>query len=166
MCPDCGEALTADQPRPASPLALTAEQRHDIVEYSLSDWTCPKADELSKQLALSRIAFEWDGTTLHVPGAHEAEVDELIDVLDGANDAELTVDDAYELAEEPDVVEYEFTDWTFDQREQLVASLRDMELEFEWDGVVLAVNGENEATVDGLVVRIDPTFPVDDEPDA
>ena len=105
-CPDCHAALPftgapprlsvpepaddgSQDPRPESPLAIRDDQRHDIVEYALADWTWPKAKELSTELERSRIAYEWDGTTLRVPGAHETEVDELVDILDGANDAEF-----------------------------------------------------------------------------
>jgi hypothetical protein len=88
--PELTDDFTDDERRhPESPVAIRDDQRHDIVEYALADWTWPKAKELSTELERSRIAYEWDGTTLRVPGAHETEVDELIDILDGANDADL-----------------------------------------------------------------------------
>lgn len=156
-CPDCGVALGPEPPGPAE------RERHDVVEYDLSDWTEPKARELMSQLNLSNITFAWTGKTLHVPGAHEAEVDEFVDVLDDANDADLVDDGRYELAEEPDVVEYEFPEWTVEQRNELTDRLRAMDIEVTWNGAVLSVWGEDESAVDSVVLRVDPDFPVDDE---
>lgn len=138
-CADCDADLSHDPPS-------MVESRHDIVEYDLANWVSEQYTELNEQLDLSRIVYRWRGTTLEVPGAHEAAVDELIDAID-----ELpTV--------EPDV-EYEFGDWTPAQCDDLISRVHEAGIPCTWDGLTLAVAESDEAAVDALVLEVDPTFP-------
>ena len=66
------------------PALVASSDRHDIVSYDLSEWSPAQRRELSEQLQLDHIVYEWSGTELRAPGAHEADVDALIDVLDEA----------------------------------------------------------------------------------
>ena len=144
-CPDCGVALVASLPEePETPMR---SDRHDIVEYDLAAWSNEQRDELVEQLGIEHIVHEWSGSNLQIPGAAEAKVDELIDAID-------------ELVNIPDDVEYEFAEWTSEQRDELVARLQARDLVFRWDGLTLGISAADEAVVDGVVLEIDPTFPI------
>jgi len=140
---------TADVP-PDDVVEAPVEERHDIVEYDLSDWRVEQGNALMEQLEIEHIPNQWVGRHLTVPGGHEAKVDELIDLFDDA------------FSRGPDDVEYEFPDWTPQQRQQLVDRLLALEVGCTWDGNLLAIAAADEATVDAEVVKIDPTFPVGD----
>jgi len=148
------QRVLEDEPVPdgADPEA-TSSDRHDVVTYDLADWTPEQRMEVDEQLGLSEVPHEWVGGHLHVPGAHEALVDELVDVIDDAD--ELAFPGRTEVE-----VEYEFGEWTPQQRDDLVAQLQAAEVPFGWDGVNLGVRAADEATVDDVVAAIDPDFPL------
>jgi hypothetical protein len=138
----------AAEPKP-EPDVETVVERRDVVEYDLSEWSQEQVDELSSQLAIGHVAHEWSRGHLHVPGAHEAAVDDLVDAID-------------ELDDVPDDVQYEFQEWTPQQCEQLVTRLVELGIACVWDGYLLGIGAADEAAVDAEVLKIDPTFPVTD----
>ncbi|MCU1487542.1 MAG: hypothetical protein JWN67_4288 [Actinomycetia bacterium] len=127
------------------------EERHDMVEYDLSDWRLEQGTALVEQLEIEHIPNQWVGRHLTVPGAHEAKVDELVDLFDALPD-EAPADD----------VEYVFEEWTPQQCQQLVDRLLELDIACTWDGYLLSVGEADEATVDAEVLKIDPSFPVGD----
>jgi RNA polymerase subunit RPABC4/transcription elongation factor Spt4 len=161
-CPECGRdvAFSAGAATGVAPLVDSLDvdgepavvedagsTRHDTVEYDLADWDEVRRVELTRQLDLSRLTHLWRGSVLVVPGAHEAEVDELVDAIDG-------------LDEDAPAIEYELPAWTIEQCDELVRRLQAADLAFDWDGCVLAVDPSLEHTVDGIVRSIDPAFPL------
>ena len=138
-CPDCGIELTHDR-------GAVRSERHDVVEYDLSEWDDEQRFEITRQLDLLRIAHEWHLGELRVPGGHEAEIDEMIDALDGFD-------------RDAPAVEYELPEWTIEQCDELVRRLQEAGLSFDWDGCVLGVAPQDETTADAIVRAIDPTFP-------
>jgi hypothetical protein len=151
-CDDCGVPLSTQPPEPepgAEPEVEATSERHDVVEYDLSDWRDDQVSALVEQLELEHITHEWKGSHLKVPGASEANVDGLIDLFD-------------ELPDEaaPDDVQYEFQEWTPEQCQQLVEQLLALDIACVWDGYLLSIAAADEATVDAEVLKIDPTFPM------
>jgi hypothetical protein len=151
-CDDCGVPLSLDRPQAdRTSDEVIASDRHDVVEYDLSDWRPEQVSALVEQLEIEHMTHEWVGHRLKVPGAHEAKVDELVDLFDALPD-EAPADD----------VQYEFQDWTPQQCQQLVDRLLELDIACLWDGYLLSVGEADEATVDAEVLKIDPTFPVND----
>jgi uncharacterized RDD family membrane protein YckC len=94
-CADCDVELVDELPALPPRRRLDAEPG-DAIEYELADWRDDERDGLTLLLQVSEVPFTWVGTVLTVPPAAEAEVDALVDEIDGG--ADLSPDDAWDAA--------------------------------------------------------------------
>ncbi|MCU1487540.1 MAG: hypothetical protein JWN67_4286 [Actinomycetia bacterium] len=90
-CPDCDVELV-DELSPPPPRRRLDAEPGDAVEYELGDWRDDQRDGLTLLLQVSEVPFAWEGTVVTVPPSAEAEVDALVDEIDGG--ADLSLDEA------------------------------------------------------------------------
>ena len=88
-CADCRVPLTDERPPPR----VEPEVDHGQVEYDLEDWTAQQRAALELVMVGRDLPHGWDGAHLLVPRVREAEVDEIVDELDGEAPGENSIED-------------------------------------------------------------------------
>jgi hypothetical protein len=78
-CADCGVELVPEDPV----TDLRVEEGHDLLVYEFEDWPEDQLAALELLLDGEGIPHSWEGTNLSVADAQEAEVDRLIDIVEG-----------------------------------------------------------------------------------
>jgi len=112
------------------------------IAYDLSDWTDARLAELGRRLDARGIPHDFDGPELVVDPAHEDEVDRLLTA---------TPPSTAGADGEHGEVSYDCSPWAGETRRLLGALLETRDIPHAWEGTVLVVRAEHEATVDELV---------------
>jgi uncharacterized RDD family membrane protein YckC len=87
-CVDCDLELVDELPPLPVRRRLDVEPG-DAVDYDLGDWRDDQRDGLTLLLRVSEVPFSWAGPVLTVPPSAEAEVDALVDEIDGGADLSI-----------------------------------------------------------------------------
>jgi len=151
------------------------------VNYDLSSWTFDQQADLASELADLDIPHTWEGTELVVPEHLEGRVDDVIaeveqrlgirydDTGPTARAALLGEDgplpDAVALTDDDAATEYLLDDWDDDDRAALTRALTRQGHPFRWEGSLLLVRTEDEATVESLLDLVEAGDDVELEPD-
>lgn len=159
-CADCLVPLV-DQP----PLGVEdiGDEEGEQVAYEYDDVDANERFRIDRALADRGIVHAWDATTLLVAPYDEAEVDELLDKVEGPHD----IDDAL-LDEDAEQLVYDIGDWDADRRAELDGLLETAAIPhaFDEDGD-LVVLGADEERVDAIIDDVefpDQLDPTGDEP--
>lgn len=106
-CNDCRVPLSAERPPPRARRRVE-QGDHEQLTYDLSEWTEDQRGALDLMLGGAEIPYGWDGSRLLVPHLREADVDDLIEVIEQGevveDVAELAVEaGSHEDADQPDL---------------------------------------------------------------
>jgi hypothetical protein len=104
QCADCLVPLQAE-PGQATGSPSLAETDHEILVYELDQWEPGRRTQVEAVLAGAGVPFQWEGTDLLVPAAHEAKVDDLLDQVEfpdalpdeGEGDEEIDDEAVYQV---------------------------------------------------------------------
>jgi hypothetical protein len=120
------------------------------VVYDLDDWSEIERGAVTDRLREAGIPHGWEATSLHVAEADEAAVENILDIVEGENEAEadLTLDAAQ------DQVAYDLSDWDDDRLAALVDELDAAGIVHGWDEDELFVYAADEQAIDELLDRV------------
>jgi hypothetical protein len=136
-----GEAVAGGEP--------DADDATDVeVVYELDDWSEIERGAVADRLREAGIPHGWDGTSLHVAEADEAAVENILDIVEGDNEAALTLDTVR------DQVAYDLSDWDDDRLTALVDEFDAAGIAHGWDDDELFVYAADEQAVDELLDRV------------
>ena len=145
------------------------------VFYDLSEWDFDQQAELASALAEVEIPHGWEGSELVVPEEFEQATDAVFadveqrlemvgkgvpdDVDDLGNDFEDSDADAAvvarELTDDMTLTEYDLDEWEQLERSLVTDSLVAANIPHRWDGNVLLVPTEDEASVDAVLDEVE-----------
>jgi hypothetical protein len=120
------------------------------VHYDVSGWSIDQRAELSEALAEADLAHVWEGEEVVVPEELEAEVDALFERLEA-----VLGPFPVPLDPEDPGVEYGLDEWPAPDRQTLAQALVESEIPHRWDGSMLIVATDAEASVDDLLDGIE-----------
>src|SRR4029450_5416030 len=137
-----------DEPEPdadAEPgREAAADAASDVeVVYDLDDWSEIERGAVSDRLREAGIPHGWQGSALHVADADEAARENILDIVEGENEADLTLDAAQ------DQVAYDLSDWDDDRLTALVDELDAAGIAHGWDEDELFVYAADEQAAGG-----------------
>jgi hypothetical protein len=138
--PDAG-AVPGGEPGPDATAGIE-------VVYELDDWSEIERSAVTDRLREAGIPHGWDATSLHVAEADEAAVENILDIVEGDNEAALTLDG------EQDQVAYDLSDWADDRLTALVDELDAARIAHGWDEDELFVYAVDEQAADELIDRV------------
>lgn len=138
--PDAG-AVPGGEPGPDATAGIE-------VVYELDDWSEIERSAVTDRLREAGIPHGWDATSLHVADADEAAVENILDIVEGDNEAALTLDG------EQDQVAYDLSDWDDDRLTALVDELDAARIAHGWDEDELFVYAADEQAADELLDRV------------
>ena len=132
-----------DEPEPEREAGREPRGEDDDVDdaevvYELDDWSEIERSAATDRLREAGIPHGWEGTSLHVAAVDEAAVDNILDIVEGDNDAAPALDS------DQDQVAYDLSDWDDDE---------------------LFVHAVDEQTVDELLDRVAHPHELPAEPD-
>jgi hypothetical protein len=119
------------------------------VVYDLDDWSEIERGAVTDRLREAGIPHGWEATSLHVAGADEAAVENILDIVEGENEADAETLDAAQ-----DQVAYDLSDWEEDRLATLVDELDAARIAHGWDEDELFVYAADEQAVDELLDRV------------
>jgi hypothetical protein len=142
-----------DEPEPEADAAATGGPHTDDgadteVVYELDDWSEIERGAVTDRLREAGIPHGWEATSLHVSGADEAAVENILDIVEGDHEAALTLDT------QQDQVAYDLSDWDDDRLTALVDELDAAGIAHGWDEDELFVYATEEQAVDELLDRV------------
>jgi hypothetical protein len=142
-----------DEPEPDADVEpgreAEADEAGDVeVVYDLDDWSEIERGAVTDRLREAGIPHGWQGSVLHVAEADEAAVENILDIVEGENEAALTLDAAQ------DQVAYDLSDWDDDRLTALVDELDAAGIAHGWDEDELFVYAADEQAADELLDRV------------
>jgi hypothetical protein len=142
-----------DEPEPEADAAATGGPHTDDgadteVVYELDDWSEIERGAVTDRLREAGIPHGWEATSLHVSGADEAAVENILDIVEGDHESALTLDT------QQDQVAYDLSDWDDDRLTALVDELDAAGIAHGWDEDELFVYATEEQAVDELLDRV------------
>ena len=144
VCVECGVATVGRLPTPAE---MVGDESEAQIAYELHEWSADGRLAIDTLLADSRVVHGWQGPTLIVREADEAEVDRLVESAEQATLPTLDPDD--------DLIAYSLERHDDDSRERLWPMLELAGVAFEIDETgELLVNAADERTVDDVFERL------------
>jgi hypothetical protein len=128
--------------------------------YELNEWSRESRQMLQQLLESADAPYVWEATNLVVPAPFESQVDEAISQVEATNQPPLDPD--------ADKLLYELSEWSEAEVAQLVDSLAEADLPYDFDiDGNLVVLASDEAAVEALLDTIEfPDALEVDEPDA
>ena len=153
-----------DEPAPEREAGREPRGEDDDVDdaevvYELDDWSEIERSAATDRLREAGIPHGWEGTSLHVAAVDEAAVDNILDIVEGDNDAAPALDS------DQDQVAYDLSDWDDDRLTALVDELDAAGIAHGWDDDELFVHAVDEQTVDELLDRVAHPHELPAEPD-
>ena len=144
-CSDCRVALVAPD-QIEDPRVLAEEFQ---LVYELAGWTLDQQTAVAAAMAESGIPHAWEGADLVVHIDFEAQVDALVEPIEGEpGDGPLRLGPDGEPEEE---TEYDLTEWPTEDRLTIVERLVDAGVPHRWEGTLLLVPITEEDVVDEIL---------------
>jgi hypothetical protein len=132
------------------------ETGEGYVVYELHRWSREARTMVQQLLDGADLPYAWEGTDLVVPGAFEAQVDELVAHADAAAEPVLDPD--------ADKLVYELGDWSDEEITRFASELDDAEILFDFDSEGNLVGlADDEERIDGILDAME--FPTTARPD-
>jgi hypothetical protein len=114
------------------------------VVYELHRWAREARTMVQQLLDGADLPYAWEGTDLVVPGAFEAQVDELVAHADAAAEPVLDPD--------ADKLVYELGDWSDEEITRFASELDDAGIKFDFDSEGNLVGlADDEERIDGIL---------------